>query len=518
MRWKLLSFVLIIWCMSSVDIISGNSLPELSSLCPYNDFCSSTAVKTKKPNESHLFPCCQKCSCEPDCQYFGNCCPDKILKPGVQIKYPCVDLSKYLNIPRRLTAFDFAMGYRMVDDCPSFELSSLYPKCFVLEDLEDFIVVSDPITDRVYKNKHCALCNGVRHYTQWKLKTDCGIYTQKPYTTLSQWYSYIARTCRLTPLPPAWTDGLSVKCNLFPERTKKCNSTGRWKQQNQDVQYACETENQYTSSLLYSEIGAKVIYYENAYCKLCNTENDEVWPDLCKRATLFGYRKSLHQFNSFINFMEQDFVDNKAKVNCLEKEIWDHYNEECIAVSCPSSTFFLRDKCEHLFIALPGQAFEIMFKVTVNRENYFWDKEDAQVIHRVITQLVQNEDCHQCGTFLMTFNHTEDTSVIARYELETQGTCTLQFLMKKLQALIAMPLDKIRKDNFTNFTITPDLDVDITVIAVTLQTANVYFCSRVKYIDRTMIDPCPRIVLSEKYRFNVTSFKPSTLRSDTTTF
>ncbi|KAL4225195.1 hypothetical protein ACF0H5_015886 [Mactra antiquata] len=475
-----------------------------------------TFCETKTPKESHLYPCCQKCSCESDCQYFGNCCPDKILTPGIQIKYPCVELGKYLNAPRGLPDIQYAMEYHVIDDCPSFALELLYPKCFTLDDLEDFIAVSDPVTDRVYKNKHCALCNGVKHYTEWKLVTDCGLYFQKSYTSRSEWFSYIVKNCSATPWPQKWTDGLSVKCHLFPEKLRKCNSTGRWKQQDDDVQYACESENQYTSSLLYQEEQGKSVFYENAYCKVCNTDINEVWQDLCKHTTVFDNKRGSSEFASFINFMKEDVVDNIAKITCLQSEIWDHYNNMCMAVSCPSATFFLRDKCEHIFVPFPGQVFQVKFKVKSNVKNYIWKQEDAFIIDREITQLFQNENCYRCGTLLIKYDHV-DAYAIANYDVRSQGTCTMQFLVKKVQALIAMPLDSIRKDNTTSFTMKPELDDDLTSMnsGMSLYSANGRYCPTVKYIDRSMVDKCPRIVLPEQYILNVSSFKPTTVRGGT---
>ncbi|KAL4228531.1 hypothetical protein ACF0H5_011581 [Mactra antiquata] len=473
---------------------------------------SNMLISIKKPKESHLYPCCQKCSCEDDCQQFGNCCPDKILKPGVTVKYPCVNLGQYLNIPRGLES-EHGLVYRIVDDCPSIMLSLLYPKCFISEDIEDFIVVSDPVTDRIYKNKHCALCNGVNVYTKWDLTTNCDFSSIKLNASRSEWYSYIVRNCSLTPQPQKWTDGLSVKCYQVPRKIMTCNYTGRWKQQDDDVQDACEADNQYTNNLLYQEVHSSSVTYRNAYCQLCNAQEDEVWPDLCTLVTIFGFMRGTSQFAYFINYIDDS--DTTSKSICLQSEIWDPYNEICTAVSCPSTTFFLQNKCENLLIALPGQAFAIIFNITSNIDNYAWKKEDVVIIDRSITQMLQNADCFQCGTYLMKKEISSPDSYTL-YEVKTQDTCTQRYLVKKMQELMLRTKETIRKDNATTFILTLDLDFNPSrVTNLASHGANTRFCPMTEIIDRKMVDVCPRIVLPLEYSFNVTSFKPKTIRGGT---
>lgn len=48
-------------------------------------------------------------------------------------------------------------------------------RCAVIsqERYEDFVWVSDTATNKIYNNKFCAECNGVKKYKDWYLTTDC---------------------------------------------------------------------------------------------------------------------------------------------------------------------------------------------------------------------------------------------------------------------------------------------------------------------------------------------------------
>ncbi|KAL4224902.1 hypothetical protein ACF0H5_015598 [Mactra antiquata] len=314
-------FFALLYCVITLTV--GGKLPDLATLCPYNDFCTTKAIKTLAANESELTPCCQKCSCEPDCQLFGNCCPDKELTPEVQVKYPCVSIYLYYNKPRNITLYQtYDLYYHVINDCPTRKLLSEYPRCFKLRYLEDYAFVSDPLTGRVYQNKHCARCNGVFDYTEWYLSTDCSMISD---VSLDEWLRLLYTSCEITPIPPEASSGQAYRC--FPQKSKdilKCNSTGELETIDAEIQDACEFDNPKTNSLFYQDAELPGVY-QNPYCKLCNADNGEGWTDLCKPLSSLSPSYSLHAFSVLLNFFYEEETDVESSSHCKQTELWDPF-------------------------------------------------------------------------------------------------------------------------------------------------------------------------------------------------
>ncbi|KAL4231084.1 hypothetical protein ACF0H5_008667 [Mactra antiquata] len=373
----------------------GGKLPDLATLCPYNDFCTTKATKTLKPNETGLMPCCQKCSCGEDCQLFGNCCPDKDLKPEVQVKYPCVSVDLYYNQPRGIRVFTYTdLFYHVIDDCPSIFLSNEYPRCSDPLDLEDYVFVSDRHTGRVYKNKDCAKCNGVKQYKEWQMATNCPHKSEG--LTREEWFSYVLTWCTITPI--LYDDGISQAFRCYPiiSRIGKCNFTGTWKESDLEIKDACELDNPQTNDIYYHEFyvhtPVRRLYrdiYQNAYCKLCNPLDAQEWSDLClDMLSVRDGSKATSSLEMFVVINLLRAKESSPAPQCTQWQIWDPFQEACMSVMCPVSSFFQAGKCEEMYKRLPRASYDIFFRIESHR-NYF-SFEVLKNSHKVIAGLINN--------------------------------------------------------------------------------------------------------------------------------
>lgn len=283
----------------------------------------------KKKDESHLIPCCGKCSCDPDCQLFGTCCPDKELTQSIAEKYPCTQIDKYFNEPREILTTDrYELFYHMIDDCPNAILDQSYPRCSVLTELDDYVTVSDPKTDRVYKNKHCAKCNGIEDYVEWKLLTDCR-YEEHYNFTIKEWHAYIKEYCQITPIPPDQTAGLLYKCTDENDIIKKCNKTGMWTTYDQEIKTACERDNSTQSNIYTYEKFSIMVrdkkYYKNVYCMMCNTDQKVTQSGLCETELDFIGKRSHTSLSVIVNFKVGVEENEEKQEKCHHSQIWNPF-------------------------------------------------------------------------------------------------------------------------------------------------------------------------------------------------
>ena len=238
---------------------------SLSALCPYTDYCTSNA--TSKLEDESKTQCCGSCSCEDDCWERNTCCEDKL---GVTTGIPLQTCEATgINIDQKQN-----WGYYVVTGCPADE-TLLAKKCSgeIKLSLEDSVWVTDIRTNKIYGNKHCALCHGVEENRQWRLATDCPEAmngTNSPDEVIEA----ITNMCGLTVEPPPKEDHMDNFC-LRPDITI-CNVTGQWKVYDQALETAClRFQQPYVHVQLF-----RTIIYRNIYCFLCNSPHQLV-SDIC---------------------------------------------------------------------------------------------------------------------------------------------------------------------------------------------------------------------------------------------
>ncbi|KAL4219375.1 hypothetical protein ACF0H5_021955 [Mactra antiquata] len=448
-------------------------------------------------------PCCQKCSCEPDCQLFGNCCPDKELTPDVQVKYPCIQLDQYHNEPRNIIPFKIQNAYyHVINDCPTKHQSARYPRCSELRYLEDYAFVSDPLTGRVYQNKHCARCNGVMDYTVWYLSTDC-TYGNKGFTW-EEWSSYLLTSCQITPIPPAYSSGNTSRCyGSKREDIRECNFTGKWKTVDKAIQNACEYENPAINDMYYHDVThVGTVIFQNPFCKLCNAKDDEDWSDLCKqllppfKAEKIDGKRIIVRL---IDFVRDEETVVEASPRCSQLEVWDPFQESCITVTCPTPLVHLAGKCQDIYERYPEETYAIYFKIESNLTyiSYY----EIVNVHETITNIIPNEHCYRCGTRPYI---AENNVLYIRYDIKTQDGCSEDYLVRQVKLMIDSP--PVSNGYNTLVRLVPDIRtpwIEFIPNGDGFRYDQNGTCWFPIQVNEAFIDRCPRVSI-EHFKFNVT--------------
>ena len=165
----------------------------------------------------------------------------------------------------------------MVTRCPTTETNGdLVQKCTGIsqERYEDFVWVSDTATNKIYNNKFCAECNGVKEYKDWYLTTDCPKVLEGDYSFTDT--NIVPARCGLSVLPPRREDETTDRCNL--DVISECNQTGSWQTFNRELVEACLAfEQQY-----YEVFFTSSVTYRNVFCYLCNIASGTTIKNVCK--------------------------------------------------------------------------------------------------------------------------------------------------------------------------------------------------------------------------------------------
>ncbi|KAL4224892.1 hypothetical protein ACF0H5_015588 [Mactra antiquata] len=439
-------------------------------------------------------PCCQKCSCEPDCQLFGNCCPDKELTPDVQVRYPCVAIDEYYNKRRSINVFTPTnVFYHVIDDCPTIIRSIEYPKCSDPYDLEDYVFVSDRLTGRVYKNKDCAKCNGVEQYAEWDMMTDCP--TESEGLTREEWFSYVLKSCAMTPILSDTSVNQAFRCYPVIDQAIKCNSSGTWKDIDLEIQEACESENPRTNAIYYHEYTTLFLRrdtYQNAFCKLCNPLNVREWSDLCVNVLSSITSKTVSTFglSVLINFIKTK--ESSLAPQCKPGQIWDPYQNICMPATCPVSSLLQAGKCEDMYKKFPGESYEILFRIESRRIEV--TPKALENTHDVITGLINNRYCYQCSSTFVTEDENPGVYYISHIVKATKW-CTEAYLIQQIKILAKNP-HSYYSNFLSNVTLVPELSVKPRRLIEEGEHYFVNACPNRFRIDQKMTDRCLRIPLT----------------------
>ncbi|KAL4231216.1 hypothetical protein ACF0H5_008798 [Mactra antiquata] len=232
-------------------------ISEVQELCPYTSFCKRNARLTLPKNETKE-PCCKPCSCQPDCEMFGNCCFD-YMRNGT-----LVNLRQCLS-PVVTGAHVKVVNYIMVYSCQtasgSNSLCSFKPR-----DINSFAPVVSITTGEIYVNPQCAHCNNVTDGVPWKLSVKCPFSKEDFFITSSDILldsQNDERSCFLTYIPP---DQVNVKFReCYTNVVRQCNVTGLATQWTPMWKYCSMFNATYTYSRS-NQIGA----YGNIFCYICN--------------------------------------------------------------------------------------------------------------------------------------------------------------------------------------------------------------------------------------------------------
>ena len=129
----------------------------------------------------------RRCYCRVTCyKIFSDCCPDyekqcgrqQLLEDKTSV-WKCVEYYVNISSDCRIPG---STGVWMISKCPAdWRLDELRTKCenvpllFSGHPIEDFIPVVGVRTSETYRNKHCAVCNGVENHTSWDVRVSTNV-------------------------------------------------------------------------------------------------------------------------------------------------------------------------------------------------------------------------------------------------------------------------------------------------------------------------------------------------------
>ena len=304
---------------AGIQLVSkGGTNPTLSELCPYNNYCHANAsMVLNSPTEA---PCCRPCSCNDDCWKRGECCPDK--EPP-STRPPLEQCRNTIVIRRDLMDNGVTYGipqYYVIDRCPDLETDEMtLMKCSgdSQETLDDFTWVTGTENGKIYKNKFCADCNGVRSFINWDLVSNCRDITDADSFKPGR---IIPKGCRLFVNPPDSMKDVSANLCIFPS-ISQCNVTGAWEKYDDYIEEACAA---FESPFLKNYLVSSVVY-RNVFCYLCNRPKWDEKEDICEPLTTYYSSKLL--WGEFIVLLNQKAIremsDEKLEERCNLDEVYE---------------------------------------------------------------------------------------------------------------------------------------------------------------------------------------------------
>ena len=288
--------------------------------CPYTDFCHKNA--SREIQDDHRSPCCTGCSCADECWERGNCCPDKIVENQGSLHEleTCADtVVKNLKYgPFFSNGLDkYRRRYFVTKRCPdTINDESVKGKCdgTLADVFSDLVWVTDTNTNKVYNNRFCAQCHGVRKYKQWNLETSCLHFLTN--ANYSQKLSSFPEKCSLTITPP---NRKAYQNLCISPDISTCNETGLWETDDTVTEELCESHPLLFIEELSGRITTRV--YRNAFCFKCNSPPGTVIQDTCPYHD-FGEVKTIASFTTILNIFEEDTSLLKTR-RCAADEVED---------------------------------------------------------------------------------------------------------------------------------------------------------------------------------------------------
>ena len=302
-------------CDSNSDPRDVTGVSSLYALCPNTDYCSRNA--TNKLEDQTITSCCMHCTCAEDCWERGICCPDKQLLDKQPIE-PCT---------RVAIGSDQAAqwGYHVTKTCPSDASDGvLATRCSGNQpaSIEDLTWVTDKHTNKIYSNKHCALCNGVTEYSLWQIVTNC-YETMNGQDSPDEVIKSVLDECELTLEPPSNEDHTDNLC-LIPS-ISTCNVTGQWQLYDEALEAACKDFQQ----IYVMERPYPTILYRNIYCFLCNAHLPLIVDECPNIELLYSQRSGVGAgFTGILDFtaiQEKTAAETNPGPVCAINEILDTF-------------------------------------------------------------------------------------------------------------------------------------------------------------------------------------------------
>ncbi|KAL4235747.1 hypothetical protein ACF0H5_004139 [Mactra antiquata] len=168
-------------------------------------------------------------------------------------------------------------------------------------------------------------------------------------------------------------------------------------------------------------------------------------------------------------------------------------NKSCMPVTCPVSSFLQTGKCEDMYKRLPGESFEIMFRVKPHR--YGISSELMKGMHDVITGLINNRYCYTCSSQRV-YEWGKPDIIHLVHSVKTTTLCSEDYLIQQITMLARNPHSYYHSNLYPNITLVPDLSIQTTPLT---QHGVPYIenaCPNGIPMNLKLTDRCPRIPLT----------------------
>ena len=305
---------------------------------PDTDFEGETCQKNWRCDGT--FPPVRQCYCDNLCVTYGDCCHNANVTRYDGIKNTSFSC-QYLPTIHGLW-FIF-----VVDTCPDgtdYQLGELCADTNNKGNIYRMTPVSSLSTGILYKNMHCAICNGVFDYIFWRAKLRCE-WTSKDHLTFGNMTfkeMFFRDDCFMFDLPPL--DNITYRqcyphINSCPENTYESTTLSSQYIENNDTD--CETgDNKY--------VFTSYEIYKNPSCYECNTgvktNDSEV---TCSRSDFNLTQRLTNKYRGPYSLVmlfnlgtqelavyRKEFRTRTVEVasfsgRCGEDEGYDPFNEQC---------------------------------------------------------------------------------------------------------------------------------------------------------------------------------------------
>ncbi|WAQ97173.1 hypothetical protein MAR_029863, partial [Mya arenaria] len=296
--------------------------------CPYTQLCNVHREAYDYPG--YLDPCCGACSCDLEvCLDTNNCCLDIILNYSTQFP-PQTKLSKSC-IPLEIGQTS-GVGYRShmyaVSSCTRHKDQSEYISINKCENkyvaggvgsVIDIVPCFDRLNRTLFRNRHCAYCNGVLdvdlEYFNTSLTCETLIDGSRDETVLLD-KILEKRSCKIAFHPEPEFEIYSCTGAV-----NSCNQTGLWTIYNADIEAACLA---YTSVYSLDSL-SELSRFKNIFCYICNGYDPNDLRQLCQIPYYMDKHSEIFSFSGLLNV--QRSLDDMSAVRVNENP--DEENTFC---------------------------------------------------------------------------------------------------------------------------------------------------------------------------------------------
>lgn len=271
------------------------------------------------------------CSCDEDCEDYGNCCVDHKFvnvtnETMNKIRYSCSKTGTYT-------------GYFALASCPSFWRNAYVRSlCEGTNNDETDVFLQVPVSNRdtllTYSNIYCAFCNGDRNIEFWSVDARCPNSSASNFTDNTD-----LRLCSNHFRAPQHHLQSKEPANIHLKKCRhdvinKCPQHWMFQLQNQTaMEIAVKCALLYTPVSLFGIWTSEATIYKNEFCAICNGVTD-----IRLFCPVVKMPRSPPQGSPLPILLDMDFTSGGMIVGsqnrCPHMQLYDPWKQKCRSVAC----------------------------------------------------------------------------------------------------------------------------------------------------------------------------------------